>query len=71
MCCLVFHEALCLAFAVKKFTEHQLPQSGSPFLPSLIRADGQPQPVADIATNGRLRSFVGDIWWLAWVFKDL
>jgi ankyrin repeat protein len=31
MCCLVFHEALCLAFAVEKFTEHQLPQWGTPF----------------------------------------
>jgi hypothetical protein len=51
MCRLVFHEALCLAFAVQKYTEHQLPQSGTPFLPSPIRADGQPQPVADIATN--------------------
>ena len=71
MCRLVFHEALCLAFAVEKFTEHQLPQLGTPFLPSLIRADGQPQPVADIATDGRLGSFVGEIWWLAWVFKDL
>jgi hypothetical protein len=69
MCRLVFHEALCLAFAVEKFTVHQLLQSGVPFLLSLIRADGQPQPVADIATNGRLGSFVGEIWWLAWVFK--
>jgi len=51
---LVFHEALCLAFAVEEFTKHQLPQSGTPFLPSPIRADGQPLPMADIATNGRL-----------------
>ncbi len=48
MCRLAFHEALCLAFAVEKFTEHQLPQSGMPFLPSPIRADGQPQLVADV-----------------------
>ena len=33
--------------------------------------DGSPEPVADIATNGSLGSFVGEIWWLAWVFKDL
>jgi hypothetical protein len=68
---LVFHEALCLAFAVDKFTEHQLPQPGTPFLPSPIHADGQPQPVADIATNCCLGPFVGEIWWLAWVLKDL
>jgi hypothetical protein len=65
MCRLVFHEAHYLAFVVEKFTEHQLPQSGTPYLPSPIRADGQPQPVADIATNGCLGSFVGEIWWLA------
>lgn len=68
---LVFHEALCLVFAVDKLTEHQLPQSGTPVLPSLIRADGQPQPVADITTNVRLGSFMREIWWLAWLFKAL
>jgi hypothetical protein len=52
MCRLVFHKALCLAFVVEKFTEHQLPQSGTPYLPSPICTNGQPQPVADIATNG-------------------
>lgn len=61
MCRLVFYEAFFLVFAVEKFTEHQLPQSGTPFLLSLICADGQPQPVADIATNGYLGSFVGEI----------
>ncbi len=70
MCRLIFHKALCLAFAVEKFTEHQLPQPGTPFLPSLIRADRQPQPAADIATNGRLGSFMEETLWLAWVFKD-
>jgi hypothetical protein len=53
MCRLVFHEALCLAFVAEKFSKHQLPQSGTPFLLSPIRADGQPQLVADIATNDR------------------
>jgi hypothetical protein len=71
LCLLVFHKAFCLVFAVEKFTEYQLLQSGTPFLLSLIRADGQLQPVADIATNGRLRPFVGEIWWLAWAFKYL
>jgi hypothetical protein len=33
---LVFHEALCRAFAAEKFTEHQLLQSGTPFLPSPV-----------------------------------
>jgi hypothetical protein len=32
-------------FVVEKFTEQQHPQSGTPFLPSPIRADGQPQLV--------------------------
>lgn len=36
MYCLGFHEALCLVFAVEKFTEHRLPQSGTPFLPSSV-----------------------------------
>ena len=58
---LVFYEALCLTFAVEDFTEHHLPHSGTTFLPSPIRADGQPQSVADIATNGCFGSFVGEI----------
>jgi hypothetical protein len=65
MCRLVFYEALCLAFVVGKFTEHQLPQSGTPFLLSAIRANGQPQPVADTATNSCLRSFMRGIRQLA------
>jgi hypothetical protein len=36
MCRLVFYKALCLAFMVEKFTKHQLPQSGTPFLPSPV-----------------------------------
>lgn len=69
MCLL--HEALGLAFVMDIFTEHQLPQSGTLFLLSPIRGDGQSQLVAEISTIGCSGSFVGHIWRLAWVLEDL